>query len=248
MFFPINRDRRPDRPPYLTYGLIGANVLIWLGLTFAGLNRAAILEYGVRPAHWTLITLFASMFLHVDLFHVGGNMWFLWMFAPKIEERLGKVWFLPAYLACGVGAAGLHSLLSWGSTVPLVGASGAISGVAGMYFLLFPRSPFRLVLYLGVFLRKGFDVMTRGAVGAWIGEQFVLGLIDGFGAGRGVAFWAHVGGFLSGLGIAGILVLRAAPDERKALLRPAKLTEEERDEIFADREEQPSKLTTLKLS
>lgn len=248
MFFPINRDKRPDRAPYVTYALLVVNVLVWLVLVVTGQNIAAILHYGVRPAHWTVITLFASMFLHVDIFHVGGNMWFLWMFAPKVEERLGRLWFLPAYLACGVGAAAMHSLLSWGSTMPLVGASGAISGVAGMYFLLFPRSPFRLVLYLGFFFRKGFDVMTRGAVGAWIGEQFVLGLLVGFGAGRGVAFWAHVGGFLMGLGIAGVLVLRAEPADRQAMLHPARLTDEEREEMFADREEQASSLTSLKLS
>lgn len=248
MFFPINRDRRPDRTPYVTCALIFANSLVWSGLTIAGINQKFVLEYGLRPAHWTLVTLFASMFLHAGLFHVGGNMWFLWMFAPKIEERLGSVFFLAAYLICGVGAAGLHSLLNWGASLPLVGASGAISGIVGIYFLLFPRSPFSLVLYLGFWFRKSFDVMTRGAIGCWIGEQFVLGLITGFGAGAGIAFWAHIGGFLTGLGIAGIVLVRTEPEERRAILRPAKLTEDERDEIFADRVEQPSKLTTLRLN
>jgi len=248
LFFPINRDKRPDRTPYVTLALIVANSLVWSSLTIAGINGKIIWEYGLRPAHWTLITLFASMFLHAGLFHVAGNMWFLWMFAPKIEERLGSVLFLAAYLICGIGGAGLHSLLNWGAIIPVVGASGAISGVAGIYFLLFPRSPFSLVLYLGFWFRKSFDVMTRGAIGGWIGEQFVLGLISGFGAGGGVAFWAHVGGFLTGMGVAGVVLLRSQPEERRAILRPTKLTEEERDEIFADRQEKPSNLTTLRLN
>lgn len=248
MFFPINRDKRPERTPYVTYLLITANSLIWSVFAVMGTNQDAIATLGLRPDHWTIESLFASMFLHVGLLHVVGNMWFLWMFAPKVEEKLGSLWFLPAYLLCGVGAAALHSLLSLGSHIPMVGASGAISGVAGMYFLLFPRSPFQLVLFLGWFFRKSFDVMTRGAVGAWLGEQLVLGLLTGFGARSGVAFWAHVGGFLTGLGVAGVVLLGASQEERVAALRPPPLTADERDELFADRQEQASSLTSLKLN
>ena len=248
MFFPVNQDRRPDRAPYITWVLIGLNSLIWISLALMGKNSLAIYEYGFRPGEWTLETLFASMFLHSGIFHVGGNMWFLWMFGPKLEERLGHFLFLPAYLLCGVGAACMHAVFSHGSMVPMVGASGAISGVAGMYFVLLPRSPFRLWLFLGWWFRKGFDVMTRGAVGAWIGEQFVLGLLAGFGARSGVAFWAHVGGFLTGFAIAGALFLKADAAEREVILRPTQLTADERFEISADTVEKPSDLTTLRLS
>jgi membrane associated rhomboid family serine protease len=244
---PINRDRRPASTPWVTWTLIVVNSATWIGLSFSGLNAQAIHQYGMRPAHWTLQTLFTHMFLHAGLLHVAGNMWFLWMFAPKLEERLGQAWFLLAYFVCGVGAAGLHTLFSPGSTIPMVGASGAISGVAGMYFLLFPRSPFELVLYFGWWIRKSFKAQTRGAVGTWIGEQFVLGVITSSLRSSAIAFWAHVGGFVTGLIVAGCVVSMGSSEERQAVLHPQPLTEEEKDEIFADHVEQKSDLVSLKL-
>lgn len=244
---PINRDKRPASTPWVTWTLIVVNSATWLGLAFAGLDADAIQRFGMRPAHWTLTTLFTHMFLHAGVLHVAGNMWFLWMFAPKLEERLGRAWFVLAYFVCGVGAAGLHTLFSSGSTIPMVGASGAISGVAGMYFLLFPRSPFELVLYFGWWIRKSFKAQTRGAIGIWIGEQFVLGLITSSLHSSGIAFWAHVGGFLTGLILAGLVAAMATSEEKEAILRPLPLTEEEKDEVFADRMEQKSDLVSLKL-
>lgn len=247
---PINRDVRSNATPYVTYGLMVINSLLWLVATAMGQNQALIDSYGYRPGAPTFLTLFTSMFLHIGLMHVAGNMWFLWMFAPKVEGRLGSFWFLLAYLACGVGGSGLHTLLAHHALIPCVGASGAISGVAGIYFLLFPRSPFDLVLYFGWWRLKSFQARTRGAVGTWIGEQTVLGLLTTtLGSnGGGVAFWAHVGGFVTGL-LCGALVLPwATSAEREQILHPLPLTQDEKDEIFADRQEQPSELTTLKLS
>lgn len=247
---PVNRDRPPERTPCVTWSLIVLNAAIWVLLAFSGRNTGAILRFGLYPMHWTWTGLFAHMFLHAGLLHVGGNMWFLRMFAPRLEERLGGAPFLLAYLLSGVGAAGLHSLVEHGSSLPMVGASGAISGVAGMYFVLFPRSPFELILYLGWWIRRSFSAMTRGAIGVWIGEQFVLGVITSSIGAATVAFWAHVGGFLTGLLLAVLVVLGSSRDERETILRPAPLTEEERDEIWPDRpdrEEHDSGLTTLKL-
>lgn len=245
---PVNRDCPPVRTPVFTYALMAVNSLVWLALTVAGTNTPMIQQFGLYPAHWTLVSLFSHMFLHAGFWHVAGNMWFLWMFAPRLEERLGSWLFAAAYFTCGIGAAGLETLFTPGSTMPMVGASGAISGVAGMYFVLFPRSPFDLCLYLGWWQVKTFNVLTRGAVGAWIGEQFVLGLITSFTHSIGIAFWAHVGGFLSGLIIAALVAIRAGKEEQETILRPKPYTEEEREELFADREEQPSGLTTLSLS
>ncbi len=244
---PVNRDSRPDSTPLCTSALIVVNSLIWIGLSLVGVNGETVQRFGLHPAHWTLQTLFAHMFLHSGLWHVAGNMWFLWMFAPKLEARLGRWLFMLAYLACGVGAAALQTLFTPGSTIPMVGASGAISGVAGMYFVLFPRSPFELQLYLGWWKVRSFNALTRGAVGTWIGEQFLLGILTSYSHGGGIAFWAHVGGFLAGLLIAALIATRAAPEEVNEILHPTPYTEEEREEIFADREEQPSELTTLKL-
>jgi len=247
---PINREPRPPRLPWVTCTLIALNSFLWLIPTFLGMNHQLIQNYGYRPGAPSVLTLVASMFLHVGILHVAGNMWFLWMFAPKIEDRLGAFWFAVAYLACGLGGAGLHTLFSHHSLVPCVGASGAISGIAGMYFLLFPRSPFELVLYFGWWLRKSFPAQTRGAVGTWVGEQFVLGLItSSFGStGGGVAFWAHVGGFATGLLCAAAVLPKTSAEEREMMLRPKPLTEAEKEELFADRTEQPSGLTTLKLN
>lgn len=216
---PVNRDRPPTHTTTLTLTLVAINSLVWLGLTVTGSNAAAIQNFGLRPAHWTLTTLFVHMFLHAGFWHVAGNMWFLWMFAPKIEQRLGSWLFMVAYLICGLGAASLQTLLSPGSTIPMVGASGAISGVAGMYFVLFPHSPFSLELYLGWWHVKSFDAMTRGAVGAWIGEQLVLGLITSATRSIGIAFWAHVGGFVSGLLIAGAVAATATNKDQEEILQ-----------------------------
>lgn len=245
---PVNRDRPPERTPSVTCALIAVNSLLWAGLAFSGLNAQAVQQFGLRPAHWTLATAFAHMFLHAGFWHVAGNMWFLWMFAPKLEERLGRPLFLLSFLMCGVGAAGMHTLCSLGSTIPLVGASGAISGVAGMYFVLFPRSPFNLVLYLGWWRVKSFNAQTRGAVGVWIGEQFLLGLITSTLHSAGIAFWAHVGGFACGFLIAAAVASRATKEQQEEILRPTPLTEEEKEEVFADRAEQPSELVSLRLN
>jgi len=245
---PVNRDNSRIGTPFFTCALIVANSLVWLWLTVAGVNAKFIQDYGLRSAHWTLQTLFAHMFLHVGFWHIAGNMWFLWMFAPKLEQRLTSLWFAAAYFVCGIGAAGLQTTLTPGSTIPMVGASGAISGVAGMYFVLYPRSPFSLELYLGWWRVKTFTAMTRGAVGAWIGEQFLLGLITSATRSSGIAFWAHVGGFACGLVIAAIVMSQATSQEQQEILHPKPLTEAETDELNADYVDQPSDLTTLKLN
>ena len=245
---PVNRDCPPTKEATFTYVLIGLNSLVWLGLTVGGMNQQAIRQFGLYSTHWTLQSVFAHMFLHAGFWHVAGNMWFLWMFAPKLEERFGGPLFALAYLVCGLGAAGLQTVLTPGSSLPMVGASGAVSGVAGMYFVLFPRSPFDLQVYLGWWKVKSFNALTRGAVGVWIGEQFVLAVLTSVTHGIGIAFWAHVGGFVTGFLIGAAVVSTAKGEEREAILRPKPYTDEERDEIFADREEQPSHLTSLNLN
>jgi membrane associated rhomboid family serine protease len=246
---PVNRDERPVGTPAVTCSLIAINSILWLLPQLMGVNSTWTEHYGYRPGAPSLSTLFASMFLHVGFLHVAGNMWFLWMFGPKMEHRLGSLWFAGAYLLSGLGGQGLQTFLTPRSLVPCVGASGAISGVLGMYFILSPRSPFDLQLYFGWFKVKSFRAQTRGAVGIWIGEQFVLGAISqAVGAVGGVAFWAHVGGFVSGLICGAAAFSKAGQEERAMILRPAPLTEEEKDELFADTVEQPTNLTTLKLN
>ena len=162
------------------------------------------MTYGFVPAHPHWSTAFFAMFLHAGWWHLIGNMWFLWMFGRHVEVEVGSVAFLGLYLICGVCGQGLHHAFNAQSTIPLVGASGAISGVAGLYYVLFPNSKFDLDVYLGWWHIKTIETRTRGAVGAWIGEQIVLGALTSISHFSSTAFWAHVGGFSAGalLGLA----------------------------------------------
>ncbi len=129
--------------------------------------------------------------------------------------------FLPVSLACGVGASALHYLLNLSSSIPCVGASGAISGIVGIYFVLFPKSRFDLCIYLGWWHIKTIPARTHAAVGAWIGEQTLLGLRTEAVPVSSVAFWAHVGGFLTGVAAA-LLFMRAVPAEQRRMAERAK--------------------------
>src|SRR5262245_12169497 len=137
------RDVIPSRTtPYATVVIIVLNAVVWLyEVTLPGdaLN-AFISTYGVVPAAVAPLTVFTSMFLHGSWSHVIGNMWYLWIFGDNIEDRLGHLGFVVFYALCGLAAALGQIALSGGSTIPMVGASGAIAGVMGAYFVLFPRS------------------------------------------------------------------------------------------------------------
>ena len=133
---PVNRESRPPSTPWVTCSLVVINSALWLVPASLGASQTWINTYGYRPGAPSLLTLFASMFLHVGFWHLAGNMWFLWMFAPKMEYRLGGGWFAGAYVLAGLGGQALEILFSPGSLIPCVGASGAISGVLGVYFVL----------------------------------------------------------------------------------------------------------------
>ncbi len=196
---PLNKDNDFEHKPYVVIGLILINGIV-LVITNYVLNPSDVFkDFGFVPSFHHFPTLFSSMFLHAGFWHFFGNSWFLWMFGPRVEDAFGKALFVAAYLLCGLGGSALHYLLNSQSSVPCVGASGAISGIAGAYFILYPRSRFDLVIY---FLRievKTIQTFTRGAVGAWIAEQTLLGLITKALPISSTAFWAHIGGFLVGL-------------------------------------------------
>jgi membrane associated rhomboid family serine protease len=194
-----NSDRR--RFPFVTYALIAINVLVFVLLELPqGENLDAFLtRWGTIPAQIVagngLITLITSMFLHAGLLHIGSNMLFLWIFGDNVEDAFGHVLYLIFYFACGIAASLAHVLVDPSSTVPGVGASGAIAGVLAAYIVLFGSRPVR-VLMRGMLTTVPSYVM----IGLWIVTQ----LISGFGAlgdtqGGGVAYWAHIGGFVAGL-------------------------------------------------
>ena len=160
-----------------------------------------VFSYGFRPAAPDVTALFTSMFLHGGLMHLAGNMLFLWIYGDNVEHRLGRVRFLIAYLATGVAATLFHTAFDADSAVPVVGASGAISGVLGFYFIWFPRNRVRLWVMLFPFFMNVITVPARLVLGMYLilDNLFPFLLTRGL-EGGGVAYGAHIGGFLGGLG------------------------------------------------
>lgn len=203
--FPI-RDHNPsEKTPYVTYVLIAVNVLVFVSYwpLFAdprALN-AFFGSYAMIPASVTggadWSTLLTSMFLHGGLLHLGGNMLFLYIFGDNLEEELGHLRFLGFYLLTGLLAGTAHVISAPYSSVPTVGASGAIAGVMGGYLLMFPKARID-VLFIFIIFFKVFPVPAWVMLGLWFGLQ----LFNGVGVdpqSGGVAYWAHAGGFIAGL-------------------------------------------------
>lgn len=205
MLIPI-RDHNPSSTrPYVTWGLLAANVIVFaLYLPLFGDERALMrffLDWGMLPARLSagegFETLLSHQFLHGDIFHLGANLLFLWIFGDNMEEVWGHWKFLGFYLICGVAAGGLQYAAEPHSMIPMVGASGAIAGVLGGYVLFYPRARVDMFLFLIVIFRI-IPVPAWLVLGSW----FVLQILGGVGAGiegDGVAYWAHAGGFMAGL-------------------------------------------------
>ena len=208
------RDTIPSHSfPIVTVSLIALNTLIFLHLWHLGprIGERFVLHYGFVPvvhAHlassepWNLPAvygpMFSSMFLHGSWLHLIGNMWMLWIFGDNVEDRLGRGRFLLYYLACGLAAVYLHYLTERTSGVPVIGASGAIAGVMGGYFVLFPHARVLTVIPIFIFLH----IVTIPAV-VFLALWFMLQLLSGIASSgaqlsSGVAWWAHVGGFIAG--------------------------------------------------
>jgi membrane associated rhomboid family serine protease len=234
--FPI-RDTVPVRnAPVATWWLIVANSLVFLVelmLPPEALERFVYL-FGLVPArfthpewaaglgfpvddYWPFLT---SMFLHAGWLHVFSNMWTLWIFGDNVEDRMGAARFLIFYVLCGLAAGAVHWLTNPDSTLPTVGASGAVSGVTGAYFLLFPHS--RVILLVPIFfLPFFFELPAVAYLAFWALSQVFSGALSLIGPREvgGIAWWAHVGGFVSGLALhplflrRGAAVRRLQPDE-----------------------------------
>ena len=206
--FPL-RDIIPSRTtPYITITIIALNALAWfyeVSLPSDTLQRFLQI-YGVVPADFHAPTLITSMFLHGSWSHILGNMWYLWIFGDNVEDRFGHFGFVVFYLFCGIAAAAGQILMNSGSMLPTIGASGAIAGVMGAYFVMYPQSRV-LTLVPIVFY---FDIIELPAI-ALLGFWFLMQLFSAgavaatAGTGGGVAFAAHVAGFLVGMGVAYVL-------------------------------------------
>jgi len=170
--------------------------------------QSLLFTYGVVPAQLQLLTVFTSMFLHGGWLHFLGNMLYLWIFGDNVEDRLGHGRFVLFYFACGAAAALAHAWVNPASRVPTIGASGAIAGVMGAYFVLYPNSRVLALVPL-VIIMEVIEVPAIVFLGIWFLMQFFSGVGSLTETGvrtGGVAFWAHVAGFLSG--IAGVMVLK----------------------------------------
>ena len=209
--FPVS-DVIPSRTtPFVTVSLIVVNAFVFLYMLTLPeeLLQGFVARYAVVPAWFSGPTLFTSQFLHAGWMHVIGNMLYLWIFGDNVEDRLGHVRFLLFYLGAGARVAILQLLFNPFSAVPMLGASGAIAGVMGAYFVLYPQSRVLTAVFILIF----FDLIEIPAV-FFLGIWFLMQLLSGVGslgvsnaAGGGTAFWAHVGGFVAGAVVG--FVLRA---------------------------------------
>jgi membrane associated rhomboid family serine protease len=202
--FPIGDDNSARRlQPLVTYALIAINILFFF---FEFLGGDAFIEaWSFVPSRFMAnplgdaVTIFTSMFMHAGLVHIGGNMLYLWIFGDNVEDRFGHVRFLAFYLVSGIAATFSQLAFSMGSTIPNLGASGAIAGVLGAYILLFPQRKVRVMIGNGIT-----EMPSLVVIGLW----FVLQLFSGVGSlgatadTGGVAFMAHIGGFVAGFVLA----------------------------------------------
>jgi membrane associated rhomboid family serine protease len=223
MLIPIGTEERLPRQrlPLVTAALVLINVAVFtyqvmvLGTSGEAGLAALIADFGVVPAHftagqWINPDLISAMFMHAGLLHLASNMLFLAAFGDNIEDRLGPVGYLLVYFGCGIAASLAHIAVNPASTVPSIGASGAIAGMLAAYLVFFPTGLVKALFFLGFFI-----TVTRLPAILFIGFWFVTQLFSGLASlgaataqGGGIAFWAHIGGFVAGFAVA--LVLRMA--------------------------------------
>jgi len=194
--FPTGDENVAKSRPYVVYTLIAVNIIVFI---ISLLNFKEIINnYGFIPAQVSILALFTSMFLHGGIAHVFGNMWFLWIFGDNVEDKWGHITFIFIYLGSGIFAAFVHWLSNPASLIPTIGASGAISGVLGSYMVMFPNVKVHVT---GPGFSR-FPLSAIAMIGFWFIMQLALGTIGLFGdTGSGIAFWAHVGGFIFGAAV-----------------------------------------------
>ena len=200
-FFPISDDNQSNSKPYVCYSIIAVCcfIFLWQSTLPTDLNQNAIYNFGVIPAALLgdqqsfispALTVFTSMFMHGGWMHLIGNMVFLWIFGDNIEDSMGHKKFLLFYLICGLLAALLQALINPSSPVPMIGASGAIAGILGAYLILHPKANINVLFWIIIFITV-VKVPAFIVLSVWIISQF-------FGSTGGVAYFAHIGGFIAG--------------------------------------------------
>ena len=212
---PIRDENPTEITPFVTVALIAACILVFvwqvshdpageakisysLGMIPAVLLKGADLDPSLVMVP-PVVTVFTSMFLHGGLMHIIGNMLYLWIFGNNVEDAMGHVRFILFYLICGVVAALTQALVQPAATIPMIGASGAVSGVLGAYLLLHPHARVLVFIPFG-FLSQMIHLPAVWVLGLWIGIQVLNSVMSGH-AGGGVAWYAHIGGFVAGMAL-----------------------------------------------
>jgi membrane associated rhomboid family serine protease len=210
--FPLRDDQPTYSPPIVTTLIIVACTFVFLfELTLDEYSRNYFMTlYGVVPAHLRPSTLVTSMFLHGGWLHIIGNMLFLWAFGKSLEDAMGHTKFLGFYFACGIAAGIVHVIFNYDSRMPTVGASGAIAGVMGAYLVKFPRAYIKTLIFIFIFVTT-VEIPAWGLLIYW----FVVQLFSGYGSiasthvtDSGVAWFAHIGGFVTGMILVNVLGTR----------------------------------------
>lgn len=208
---PLRDTIRSRTTPLVNYGLIALNVFVYfLQLTQDQYLNQFVFLYGLVPARYTvpeiavhftfaeqIFSFFSFMFLHGGFWHILGNMWFLYIFGDNVEDHLGHLRYLVFYLLCGWASGITHLLFNLHSSMPTIGASGAIAGVMGAYFILYPRSRVLTLVPL-LFIPYFFEIPAAFFLGLWFLFQFLSAALSGT-EGGGIAWWAHIGGFIFGI-------------------------------------------------
>jgi len=217
LVIPLRDNVRSNRFPLVTVALIAANLAVFF--FELSLDQSSLflffMRYGVVPARLThspllsqgdaALTLVTATFIHGGWAHIIGNMLYLWVFGDNVEDVMGRFGFVLFYLGAGVAGNAAHVLANAQSTIPTVGASGAVAGVLGAYFLLYPRARVLTLIPIGIFLHLA-EVPASVLLMLWFVIQLAFGLLDlGVQVSQGVAWWAHIGGFASGMVVAGLL-------------------------------------------
>lgn len=229
--FPLRDENPTIRTPIATYLIIGLNIASWVLIQGMGSTEPlaeSLCSWGLIPgelfhrvpvgtviplgndlgceldATASVFTLVTHMFLHGGWFHVIGNMWFLWVFGDNVEDAMGPARFLLFYLMCGLAAATAQIVTDPSAAVPMVGASGAIGGVMGAYARIYPHARVITLIFLGFYVTT-IALPAIAMLGYWFFIQLASGIPALQGAGGGVAFWAHIGGFLAGLILIGMM-------------------------------------------
>jgi len=215
------KDKIPTRRiPFINYLLIAANIFVFILQWLAGPNQDALIyQFALIPASFTggiglgdISDIFSSMFMHAGLAHLGGNMLYLWIFGDNVEDSMGHSRFLLFYLIGGLVASLAHIFTNPMSQIPTVGASGAIAAVLGAYLVLYPRARVLTIIPLGFFLKMT-TIPAAIVLGLWFVLQLFSGVLSMGGPDvGGVAFWAHIGGFVAGVILAKIFAKRRYQD------------------------------------